>query len=888
MNTTLRLCVAACFGFASFCAFPGGPVSDEDALSLARAALARLSLEEKVSLCAGNGTFTLNAIPHAGIKDEWFFSDNSHTVNAEMNRWTWGRSGATNDESTVLASLSALASTWNVELARVHGDVLGSEAAARGKDQILGPGVNIMRTPLCGRNWEYMSEDPCLTSKMAVEVVKGMQAHDIAACVKHFCLNNQENDRNKVDVTLDERALNEIYLEPFRAAIMEGGAWTLMTSYNKYNGDYISENAYLQRSVLRDRWGFKGQIVTDWGGQHSCAKAANNGCGVEMNMGDAIEHLWNPKKGTYPLADAVRRGEVAAETVDDMALRVLWVMAKAKFLGGRHRAPGERNTPRHQTLARQIGEEAITLLKNDRGALPLDPAKIRTILLVGSLADMEHCELGWSASGKPLYEMTPARGLEEYFARRGAPVKLVRAPLTTGDIATRATDVDVRHLETFAGDALGYQQRSWKAEYFVGPDPVGTPAAVDWPRKINFVWGTHAPRENDLFAEPNGDRRFCVRYTAKLVAPESGEYYFTAITSPSWPIEASFTLDGKDVLPRKPEGVVVREQVNAFATLEKGRVYDAEIVFRGCAKQGEVNALRFAWVPPSGAGTMEKLREAAQKADAVLVLTGTSLGHGRARECEGNDRPDMRQPDGADETTSEILSWNLPHCVVVNHSGSPMELPWIDACPTLVQHPYLGQESGRALANVLFGDVNPSGRLPCTWPRRLEDTAVAHKGTLTPLASAYNEGIYVGYRWHDKSGIEPLFPFGYGLSYTTFSVDSVSCAAMGGVWTVTAKVTNTGSRAGKQVVQCYVSALSPTVERCEKELRAFAKTPELKPGESAVVSMTVVPRDLAVWDVFEKCFRADAGDYELRVATSARSVVGSARIRLDKTFKSSW
>ena len=873
------------FAALSMTAVAVAEVSDGEALRLARETLAKLTLEEKVSLCAGNGTFTLNAIPHAGIPDEWYFSDNSSTVNAEMNRWTWGASGATGDESTVLPSMSALASTWDVALARAHGDVLGAEAAHRGKDQMLGPGVNLMRTPLCGRNWEYMGEDPCLAGDMAAAMIRGVQSHDVAACVKHFCLNSQENDRFKVDVIVDARTLNELYLEPFRRAIVDGGVWTVMSAYNKYNGDYISENAYLQRNVLRDRWGFKGQIVTDWGGQHSCAKAANAGCGVEMNMGGDIHHLFNPKEMKYPLAEAVRRGEVSEATVDDMVLRVLWVMAKAKFLGGRHRAPGERNTPRHQEIARTIGEESITLLKNERGTLPLDPAQVKRILVAGNLADIEHCGLGWSASGKPPYEITPLKGLEEYFAKRGEKVEFDRISLATGDIAASAVDIDVRHLDTFAGDAAGYQQRSWKAEYFRGQDPVGKPVCVDWPRKLDFTTGVEAPHQAELFKAGGDDRAFAIRYTAKLVAPESGRFYFSAATSPSWPVEASFTLDGRDVLPRKPEGVVVREQVFGFVELERGRTYEAEVVYRGVAKQGESNHLKFVWLPPSGAGDPVKMRAMAEAADAVLVLTGTTLGHGRAKECEGGDRPDLKLPDGMDETVSMILSWKLPQTVVVNHSGAPVELPWLDQCPTLVQMSYLGQESGRALARVLFGDVNPSGRLPCSWPKRLEDTAVAQMGTLTPTHSIYNERFYVGYRWHDRKGIAPLFPFGYGLSYTTFDVGGCAVEAEGAggetVWTASAEVANTGRVAGKEVVQFYVAYPGAKVERCVKELRGFAKTRLLQPGEKERLACTLTPRDLAYWDEFESRFRADAGEYEVLVGTSARDIVGKVAIRLE-------
>ncbi|MCR5413337.1 MAG: glycoside hydrolase family 3 C-terminal domain-containing protein [Kiritimatiellae bacterium] len=702
--------VAAAVAFlGALAAFAG--TSDPAAMEKAREILSKMTLEEKVSLCAGSGTMTLPAVPRVGIDREWTMSDSSHTVRADMERWTF-KCRSSGDEATVLPTLSALASTWNTDLAERFGHVIGREARARGKDMMLGPGVNIMRTPLCGRNWEYLSEDPCLAAKIAVPEIKALQSHGVAACVKHFAVNSQENDRMNNNAIVDDRTMNEIYLPVFRAAVKEAGVMSLMTSYNLWNGCRCAEHDYLIKGILRERWGFDGLITTDWGAQRTTVKSALSGAGVEMDEGKKIRHLANPANGTYPLADAVKEGKVPECVVDEKALRVLYTMARTGFFEPEKREKGERLTGRHRAEALAIAEEAIVLLKNDRGELPLNPAAMKKIIVVGRLAATEMTKKGWSATGKPLDEITPWEGLIEYFKGKG--VELERYPL------------------------------------------------ADFP-----------------------------------------------------------------------------------ADLEKK----------------------------------------ARGASAVIVFTGTELGHGRALESEGGDRPDMKLLPKDDEAVKKILSWKIPNTVVVNHSGSPVEMPWVEDCPTLVQQPYLGEVAGRALARTLFGDVNPSGRLPCTWPRRYEDTAVARMGTVTPKHSIYNERFYVGYRWFDKTGIEPMFPFGYGLSYTEFELAGLKAEGKleeDGV-KVSVCVRNTGKTAGKAVVQLYASYPDCGVERCVKELKGFAKTPLLQPGETGNVEITVSARDLAYWDDIENCFKTPAGSYRLTVGASSRDERGSIFVTLPES-----
>ena len=725
----------------------GLPLSDEYARAKAEEVKGKLSLEQKVSLLGGCATMYLKAIPEAGIYREWAMSDCSHTMKPEHGRADWPYVQGVDDRSTALAPLSALGCTWNRGLATLHGHVMGEQMRALNKDQMLGPGVNINRTPLCGRNWEYMSEDPYLVSQMVVPLIQAVQSHGIAATVKHFAVNNQELARNSVDTLVDERTLHEIYFPAFRAAIREAGSLCLMTAYNKFNGVHCSENAYLQRGILRDRWGFMGQIVTDWGGQHSTVPAALNGGNLEMDRGKGIRYFTDYYgTGKFPLLEAVKNGDVPEATVDEMVLHLLYAMAKTGFFE-KAQDKGERLTEKHQQAARTIGEEAIVLLKNEKGVLPLDKASVRTVAVVGLAADLKQAHLGCSRESHPLYEITPLAGLREYL---GAGAKVDIYPLGASERNADVAKVSKEQLE--------------------------------------------------------------------LMRIAGG----------------SFTDFG--------EG-------------QKRLVVPADAVEKAC-----------------------------RAADVVIVFTGTTMGYGRAHETEGGDRPDMSLPPGHDEEIAKILSWNLPKLVVVNRSGAFSELPWADRCATLVHMPYLGQEAGRPLARTLFGDVNPSGKLTATWPRRFADTAVSQMGTYNDRKVVYNERFYVGYRWFDEKGIAPLFPFGYGLSYTTFAYGKAEATAADGGWTVTVPVTNTGKVAGKEVVQLYVEPVEHKVERVKKELKGFAKL-ALEPGETRTAALPGTPRAFAYYDVLTHRWRTLAGAYRLRVGGSSADLPAEVTVSIDRDIQ---
>ena len=857
-------------------------VDDDTAFELARLTLTRMTPEEKALLCAGNGTMTLAAIPRVGIELEWRMSDGSHAVRPELNRWDGGTTDVTNDLATVLPSCSALACTWNRDLAYAHGDVLGSECVSRKVNQLLGPSVNLMRTPLGGRNWEIFSEDPVLTAALAVPLIEGIQSHDVAATVKHFCLDVQEDGRRNLDVICDERTLNEFYLLPFRAAVIEANALCLMAGSGKYNGEWMSDHAYLLRGVLRDRWGFTGAVMTDWGGPHSCEQAAMNGCGVELNRGRDIGCFVRPfdlsegrDDGGYPLVEAVRGGRVPEATLDDMALRTLFVMAKTGFLGGRGGfTVGERNTVRHQNVARSIGEEAIVLMKNDSLTLPLKPRELTRILLVGSMAFARHCTCGGHAEGKPPYEITPAAGIAEYFRQLGLRVEIDLAPLVVGDEQVSMRPIPDSAIETCDSSRSNFgfgMNKAWRADYWAKNDMVGDPVESGFVRVCGGAWSAEGPRPGTLPPGP-----FAVRYSATLAIPATGRYVFCCRASDG--AGTRLLLDGRVI------GDDWKGASSAFSTaraeLKQGERHELAVEFR--SGEGD-NFLEVGWQQPGEGGmTVVDTRAAAMKADAVIVFTGTTIGNGRAQEGEGGDRPDLRLPEGHDEAIAKLLSWGCPNLVVVNHSGAPVELPWVDECPTLLQMPYLGQEAGRPLARVLFGDVCPSGRLPCTWPRSLADTAVARKGTMTKDRSVLNERFYVGYRWHDQANVKPMFPFGHGLSYARFEYSRPRTEIQrDGSIVLSVDVRNAGTVAGKETVQVYASYPGSRVERPVRELKGFAKL-DLEPGDTKRATIRLWRRDFAYWDSFRHRFRTDAGHYDIAFGASETDIRSRTAVDLEQ------
>lgn len=689
-------------------------------------ALSRMTLEEKVKLCTAQSKFSSHGVPRLGIPEIWM-SDGPHGVREEIQWDSWGNAGFTNDSCTAFPALTCLAATWNPEMSALYGKNIGEEARYREKDILLGPGCNIYRTPLNGRNFEYLGEDPCLASVMIVPYVQELQKNGVAACVKHFALNNQETWRGHIDVEVSDRALYEIYLPAFKAAVQEGGAWSIMGSYNKVRGEHACHNDLLLNRILKGEWAFDGCVVTDWGGAHDTREAVFNGLDIEMGTyTDGLTSGRNFAYDNYYLARnylaGLQSGAYPVSTVDDKAARILRLIFRTAM--NRNRPWGSFASEAHFDAARQIGTEGIVLLKNDPvkrqqpALLPIDPSRYEKILVVGDNATRRLTEGGGSSELKVKHEISPLQGLAERY-----------------------------------GDKIVYTQ------------------------------GYAAGR------------------------------------------------------PR-------------YGKVDKPRV-DTDSLYR-------------------------KAVELAADADLVIFVGGLNKNH--EQDCEAGDRVQYSLPFGQDRLIPELAKVN-PNLVLVLISGNAVEMKWVDEIPAIVQAWYLGSEAGHALADVLSGTVNPSGKLPISFPVKLTDNgahsfdALCYPGD--SLHVVYKEDILVGYRWHDTKKIPALFPFGHGLSYTTFTygkaaLSSTDMTADGSI-TVTVPVKNTGSLPGKEVVQLYVGDNKSSLPRPQKELKAFDKI-ALNPGEEKTVTFTITADDLKYFDDARHEWVAEPGKFTLYIGSSSTDI----------------
>ena len=696
-------------------------------------ALKRMTLEEKVALTHAQSKFCSPGVARLGIPEFWM-TDGPHGIRPEVLWDEWDQAGWTNDSCVAFPALTCLAATWNPEVSMLYGKSIGEEARYRNKTVLLGPGVNIYRSPLNGRNFEYMGEDPYLAGKMVVPYVQGVQLNGVAACVKHYALNNQEVNRHTTNVIVDDRALYEIYLPAFKAAVQEGKAWAIMGSYNLYKDQHACHNQYLLNDILKGEWGFDGVVVSDWGGVHDTKEAIHNG--LDMEFGSWTNGLSNGASNAYdnyylaqPYLRLIKEGKAGTKELDDKVRRILRLAYRTTM--DRNRPYGAMCSEAHIAAARHIAEEGIVLLQNKNNTLPIDLAKVKRIAVVGENAVKMMTVGGGSSSLKVKYELSPLDGIKKRVGNRAEVVY-----------------------------ARGY---------------VGDP---------------------------------------------SGEYNG---------VKSGQNLEDK----RSPEELI------------------AEAV------------------------------QVAKECDYVIFIGG--LNKSVHQDCEDSDRKDIALSYGQDAVISALAKANK-NLVVVNISGHAVAMPWVKEVPSIVQAWYLGTESGNAIASVLMGDVNPSGKLPFTFPVALEDVG-AHKLGEYPgvprndgsgiVDEKYNEGIFVGYRWAEKNKIAPLFPFGHGLSYTTFAygtpVASSKTMTADGNIQVSLTVKNTGTVAGKEVVQLYIGDEKSSVPRPVKELKGFRKV-ELLPGEEKEVVFTITDDDLKFFDAAAHAWKAEPGRFKAYVAASATDV----------------
>ncbi|MEM9064770.1 MAG: glycoside hydrolase family 3 C-terminal domain-containing protein [Planctomycetota bacterium] len=806
--------------------------------------LEQMTLDEKISMLHANEKFYAGGVERLGIP-RILMSDGPHGVRGDVVPHSWESANRPEDSCTYLPVGTVLASTWNPELGTRFGQTLGAEARARGKDVILGPGINVIRTPINGRNFEYMSEDPHLIASMAVPVIRGIQENDIAACVKHYLANNQELDRFHVSVDMPDRAMREIYLPGFKAALLEGESHTLMCAYNRFRGVPCSQSPILGKQILRDEWGSDAVFITDWHihGIETVAAAMN---GLDIEMGSPLPY------SSYAFADslraAVREGTVPERVIDEKVTRILGMMFETKMLGDESRSTGAFNTPEHQQAALDIAREGIILLKND-GLLPIPLETLKRVVVIGPNADAKHSLGGGSSQVPALYEITPLEGLRQALPE-GCELQYFRG--VTEQPRGRVTPMPASAL--ISADP-GSGVPAWRGEYYPNLEFEGKPV-VRYDSTVDFDLGdrgglTGIERTN-----------FSVRWTGTISVPVSGNYTFRLGSDDG----TRLYVDGERVIDHWwDHAYEVRE---ASLQLTAGDRHELVIEYYQAGGDG---AVQLGWIlperPDRGPGSEQtEMMNAVRRADAVFYFGGLDKSHDR----ESADRTSMTLPYGQDELIAELLEVR-PDTVIGMVAGSVIEMPWLGDARALLWMGYAGMEGGTAAAEIIGGKVNPSGKLPYTMPKRLEDTPAHSIGEYASGEVYYNEGVFVGYRWAQEHGIEPNFAFGHGLSYTTFKISSLRSPGRvraGEACRVEAFVTNTGDRAGSEVVQLYLSDIEASVERPKYELKGFVKV-YLEPGETRAISFELNERDFAFWDESANRWHVEPGEFEVTLGTSS-------------------
>ena len=697
-------------------------------------ALTRMTVEEKVKMCHAQSKFSSYGVPRLGIPELWM-SDGPHGIREEVLWDEWNGAHWTSDSCIAFPALTCLAATWDPQMATLYGKSIGEEARYRKKDVLLGPGVNIYRTPLNGRNFEYMGEDPFLISRMVIPYIKGVQSNGVAACVKHFALNNQEIDRGHINVIVDDRALHEIYLPAFKAAVQEAGVWSVMGAYNQYKGQQCCHNQYLLNDILKQDWQFDGVVISDWGGVHNTEQAAN--FGLDLEMGTWTDGLSQGKTNAYdnyylaePLLKKIKKGEINIKVVDDKVRRLLKMIFRTVM--NSQRPWGSFGTEEHALAGRTIAENGIVLLKNDKNILPINLNKIKKIAVVGENATKRMTLGGGSSSLKVKYEITPLDGLKKQI----------------GNLA------EIIYVKGYVSPLT--EKRDPKPEI-----PVG-------------------------YKEPN------------------------------------------------PE-ILLQEAINA-----------------------------------------------AKDADIVLYFGG--LNKNENQDSEGNDRKSYNLPYGQDRLISELAKVNK-NIVVTIISGNAVAMPWIKEVPAIVEGWFGGTESGNAIASILTGKVNPSGKLPMTIAEKLEDYPSHALGEYPGdhVNVRYNEGIFIGYRWIDKQKKQTLFPFGHGLSYTTFDYGKIKISSKqmrnNDKITISIPIKNSGKIKGKETVQLYIGDEKCSFERPIKELKGFSKI-ELNPGEEKIVTFEITDEAFKFYDDKQKIWRTEPGKFKIYIGASSNDIRETSEITL--------
>lgn len=792
--------------------------------------------------------------------------------------------------ATALPAPIALAATWDPELARLYGDMLGAEAAATGHNIFLGPAVDIARAPLGGRTFESFGEDPLLQASLVGPEIQAIQSHAVLACIKHYILNNQEYLRNSIDVYVDQRTLQELYLPPFVAAVREGRVASAMGSYNRIDGVYACENRHILTELLRDQLGFRGFVMSDFLANASTASSALAGLDWELGA-----KMWGPK-----LLEAVQAGEVAPDTIDEMARRILRPIVGLGLVEYPLQ-PRPLPVQEHGAAARAIAEQGIVLLKNDADFLPLDSRALRMIAVIGPDADNVSAAGGGSGCVQPTYAVSVLDAVRQ---RAGAGVSVLFAPgvdpITPGALLPGLPALPSDFFTQAGGDGRGLTAQYWDNLAWFGEPQI---TRVEPRAELNYGFfdlfpglGVSSPR---ALGKPAGlAHPFSTRWSGRLTVPASGDYRLSLTALGS----ARLYLDGQLLIEIAPGAAGMAAGGPAFGsaasavqvastavTLTAGAVHGVLIEYAADAPGfwvfGEA-ILRLGWQPPAGVvrPSMAAAADLARQADAAIVIV-------RTYESEEMDRPTLRLPNEQDELIRAVAAANPRTAVVLMNAGPVEVASWEADVPAIVEAWYAGQEQGAAVARVLFGDVNPAGRLPLTFPRDETQTPVATAAQYPGVDGVvhYSEGLFVGYRGYDQFGIEPQYPFGYGLSYTRFEYANVAVAPelTDGAQTVQVAfdLINSGGRAGVETAQVYLGLPAATGEP-PRRLAGWARVP-LEPGEQRRVVVTLDPqgpqRPLSFWDAATGGWQTAPGEYQVIVGASSRDIrlEGGFRVSMD-------